>query len=817
MVLDPQRDGPLSEGIYGSVVPSLVDMAPPPSTNEAPWDWIPASWRDDEGDDQLHRALSGQQQVGPGPTAVGAPPELAAAPPAAPAQSQTEAATTAPAGPPAPVPAPDLGAAPMAPPLGTEPSIQLPFAAQPPPITDLPSARPGVPDAVSTAEGMSPKGEVAGEAYAPARTAEQQYRDSAKKLTESPFDPATGDLRSDVSDADAQRYMNDLATRDPAKFAEVSTQLADIKTKRALAEKARIADADWKVEQANHRARTEAIRVANAKAAAIDADAQRIANTKIDPTGGLSGGQRIAGVLGAIIGGLVQGRTGSARNAGMDALNDVINRGIEMQKANLANQREGIAGRRSALAEEYARTNDTFHAQEVIRLAALKHADETLATEQQKYSPRGTSFQKIASLRAQVGAAQAEAKAKVAQTYFDNSLKASKQATEEMQQREVMRHNRASEGIDYAKIKSEEENRKLQRQLHASDKADERADKAAERVRQFAIGGIPKVQTDPDGKPVMGPDGKPTITYDVLRNDDNTVWEAESPEATRELRQKKTSATEVISIIDEIRAIRNRVGGESKLLNSDEAQRLEVLQNRAKLLTKAGTQGMSSDKDMDTIEGASGTSDASSWRSQDAKLAEARARTASSLNTAFRDAKYRGPVIAFPEGGAKTEDTPEEIRNQRLFQKPDVSFDDAARRDLLDAQRAAGKEMGLDASNPEDQAVISGSLARTRADWDPAASPEQQRGIRELGIAARGDDANGAAARALLGKLAEEAQTTKLRSLAKSALEEAGRAGVSSPEGTTTATDTPARRRSGPVSTAAPPVVVPPALTMGGQ
>lgn len=840
MALDPQIDPALAAQLYGAPQSSLADMAPPPTTNDAPWSWIPASWNEPD-EAEIRRQLSGQQQIGPGPgpmpgevkvaanpnanlndpstweptpgarPAVGPMPgdQAVANPNANPNDPKTWAPSVRPMDPLL------LGASapPLAPPLAPEQPVQLPFAAPAaPPIKELPSARAPAPDALS--------GGTTGEAptRAPEQLPEAGYREAAKKLTESPFDPATGDLRADVSDADAQRYMNDLATRDPAKFAEISQQLGDIKTKKSLAEQARIADADWKQQQANLQARADAIKVANAKAAAIEADAQRLADTKIDPTGGLSGGQRIAGVLGAIVGGLVQGRTGAARNAGMDALNDIINRGIDAQKANLANQREGLSARRGALADEYARTNDAFHAQEVVRLAALKHADDLLATEQQKYSPRGTSFQRIAALRAQVGAAQAEARQKAGQQYFDNSLKASEQIVKERAQRETERNNREQNYLRRKEIESQAADRELQRQNRAQDKAAERADKEAERRRQFTIGGIPRVQLGADGKPVIGADGKPVITQGRLVQNDGTEFEAASPEERKTLREKKTAGGNAIRNIDRILDIRDRVGGELDLLNSAEDQELQGLAADTVMQTKAGTQGMSSDEDMKYIARSAGVDKVTSWRDQRAKLLSARARIEANLDRAFRDSGYDGEKLTAPRGAfAKTEDTPEEIRNQRLFEKPDVSFENAARRDLADAQRAAGKEIGLNASNPEDQAVIRDSLARTRADYDPAASPEQQRGIRQLGIAARGDDANGQAARTLLGKLAEEAQTTKLRSLAKAALEEAGRAGLSAPEATTTSTDTPARRRSGPKSTAEPPVAVPPSLTLEGQ
>ncbi|HKP06410.1 MAG TPA: hypothetical protein VJU58_04080, partial [Microbacterium sp.] len=67
---DPQVDPALAAQLYGTPQPSLADAAP--------WSWVPSSWN--EFDEQGFQGAMAGQQIGPGPGAVGAPPELAAPP-----------------------------------------------------------------------------------------------------------------------------------------------------------------------------------------------------------------------------------------------------------------------------------------------------------------------------------------------------------------------------------------------------------------------------------------------------------------------------------------------------------------------------------------------------------------------------------------------------------------------------------------------------------------------------------------------------------------------------------------------------------------
>lgn len=696
-------------------------------------------------------------------------------------------------------------------PVPAGPAELPPSFAPPPPIDTLPSlaAPPSlVPDAVSSARGMPASGEIAGQPYAATLTPEQHYAQTVQQYADDPFSiPDVGEQ---------QRYLNDLALRNPAKFADLQLQHEDARRREDAARRAEIANKNYDDQMANLRAREAARAKVQQQTDQVMAEAQRLYDEKIDPTGGLDTGQKIAGVLSSIVGGLVQGRTGAARNAGLDSFNDLVNRGIEAQKATLANRRSMLEFKRSALGQAYERTGDMFVAAESVRQAAYTHAIGMLDADMQNWDPRGTQAMRRASLRAKMITDQAQSLHKFQIEQHDRDMKDRKQRFDEEKIKADIANQKAELGYKYAALKDQRAEREHQRRMKADDRAAERADKEAERSRQFSIGGIPRVQKDADGKPVIGPDGKPVVVQDKLRQRDGSEFLAADPTERGKLREKKTGGLNAMRNIDRIMAIRDRVGGELGLLNSDEFQELEGLEADTTNQIKSGTQGMSSDSDMENIRKSAGVDKVTSWRDQRAKLVAARARIEANLNQAYSDSGYDGERITIPPGSlGKLADTPEEIKNQRLFQKPTMSFEDAARRDLADRQIAAGKENGLDVNNPDDQRIIADALAATRADWDPGADPSQQRRIRALGIEARGSDAAAETARALLGQLAETAQTGKLRSLAKLALEEANRSGLGEQERTTTSTDT--GMRAAPAPGRSEPLIVPRELTLGGR
>jgi hypothetical protein len=730
-----------------------------PPAEQQPWGWVPPAWNEfDEA--SFQNAMVGEQ-AGASPIdrlnlvqtidPTGSPP--------GPVDMQALPSVVDPSGPvPVPVEQQLLSSAPaapaVAPAIAADPDIQLPFA-PPPAIETLPSVRdrpvqPPV-DAVVGAAPLPPQAQDRLEG-------EQRYQGAAERLTTDPFDPATGDLRADVTDADAERWMSDLAMRDQGKFAEVSTKFSDAKMKRYIADKERLAREDYEREKDNLRIREESIKDARAKSAAIDADAQRIADTKIDPTVG-----GIAPILLGVIGGLIQGRTGSATNTGIDAIKHLIATKVDAQKANLANQREGIAGRRGALANEMALHGDDYRAREATRIAAYRYADNLLATEQQNYAPRGTRALKIANLRAQISGAEAEARHKRENELIDQGIKSREQIRKEAETDAQIKNQRAQVGLGYAQLESAKEERKAAKEAKAEERALERADKEAERVRQFSISS-PRatVALDDKGQPIKGPDGKPVTTTERLTTRDGKPWLLGDSEDRRLVKSQIVAASEITDMLDQVLDIREQVGGEV-MPWSDAKQKLKLLQERLRLVRKSGTHGMSSDKDFEALGASIGASNLTSFIDQSPGLKEARARTISELNSAMRASNYDGPAVDFPNKYAGAKNTPEDEHRKALIGSKDLSYDDALRRNLDKAFAERGR--GYDANDPADHALYQ----RIAADTQAGAKQDHAAEVAKLGGAAANGDA---AAHAVLNEIATKAESGKLRALAKAQLKE---------------------------------------------
>lgn len=212
----------------------------------------------------------------------------------------------------------------------------------------------------------------------------------------------------------------------------------------------------------------------------------------------------------------------------------------------------------------------------------------------------------------------------------------------------------AREQFKYQK-ENDAENRKL-----AAAQLDKQGQGAmADKAEKLGLLAPPESTKDANGNVVVKP-------ADYLRNQDGSVFTAPDDKTAGDLRTSQYTANRLISMIDEIRAIRDRVGGESSLLNSEESQRLAVLQKNILLMKKTGTQGMSSDKDMENISGAAGAGDAASWRDQSGKLNEARRIIADNLNAELKyRGKYTGPPIEFADPFQK----PAETLDDRLFKE----------------------------------------------------------------------------------------------------------------------------------------------------
>ncbi len=168
--------------------------------------------------------------------------------------------------------------------------------------------------------------------------------------------------------------------------------------------------------------------------------------------------------------------------------------------------------------------------------------------------------------------------------------------------------------------------------------------KLAEDVRARGVAAPPVAVTDPET-------GEITINRDtgVLKQANNQPWIIPTEKEAIEFRAKQTAADSIVDILDEIRTIRNKVGGESEWGNSPEFQRLQVLKDNLVGLKKAGMQGMSSDADMARIERMLGADSPASFRSQAAKLEEGREQVIKQLNVAAKKLHYNGDPITYAD------------------------------------------------------------------------------------------------------------------------------------------------------------------------
>lgn len=564
-------------------------------------------------------------------------------------------------------PAPIDPAAVVQPPIDVAP--QQPIAAMPAPVSPDPSmlALPDVPP--GAAPGAAP-------GFAPPELA--PAAPPLPDLGPLAAPPIATQLPS-VADAQTQDALNKKALTDQAGFSEDLVRAGQDKAAFIAQRRKELADADIAAAKQHAENWKAADAATQAKMDEVLADAQRIANTKEDPTGGVTGGRAIALAIGAAIGGLVQAKTGSARNAGTDVLNDTINRGIAAQRADLANQREGVNLKRNVLAQEFARHGDMFRAEETVRLASLQHADDILATEQQNYDPRGTTARLIATQRAQVAGAQATAFQALKQKNFENELKLQNAAREQQVADETARNNRQTIGLGYARLKSEDLNRQEARDARAAEKK-ATADAATEKnIRERSLGGEVTPVKDAQGNVVgrsLGP----------ITKADGTVWVPTGTEQqVSKLQEQHANTVKLLGTLDEIR----RIGPEwlSDTANTDKLQRLKQLMGSARLQSIAANNlGVPTGHDIELAEDFIGTSDPTRRKDSLAGLMSA------------RDALLRNHNVELKAHGLDKDWTPPDVpSNAKQPQPGDAELEEAMRDPMrnLSITRIAS-EFGVD-------------------------------------------------------------------------------------------------------------------------
>jgi len=569
-----------------------------------------------------------------------------------------------------------------------------------------------------------------------------------------------------------------VARNDPEGYARLQGKqvLAEAEHRAELEEAASRAERERAA--AREQRSAETWKRAEARAEENDAEAKKLANERIDPDhwwSSRSTGQKIAGFIAAIVGGLVQGRTGSPRNSGLDMINQEIDRDIDAQKANLANRRDNLGIQRGLVADLYARTGDLERSAEIAGIAARQRAMADLEHQLGSYDRNGKTAHIIVNAL-QAGRSEAQvardrrtaADHKIQMDKADLLLKEAKQAEDERNNR--AQNRTANYGI--ASTNKREANRLVfdEKKLAADGLKDERAatHAADAEVLKLGMGGSVRLKRDANNQPIIGVDGRPEVVRGNLVNADGQPWKARNEAVADDLAKKQAVAADLIDYYDEIIAIRDRSGGESAIMNSDDRQRLDVLEDLILKRSKEGTSGMSSNDDMAVLRGAAGAKDVASFRAKGAGLEKGREKVVATLNNEMRHrGNYTGEPMTFENKyQAAPKNTKEDVRIKELQKKPAVSIDEADRQaTAIVKKRITPDDMRRD---PTLIKQFSAEVAELKADYKEI-SPQQRVDIAQLGDVAGGAGPAADAAMADLANLVKDAQTSKLREVALAA------------------------------------------------
>jgi hypothetical protein len=463
------------------------------------------------------------------------------------------------------------------------------------------------------------------------------------------WDAATADEK-DAADREAKiKQLAELAPEDYARY--VAEDSLRRQAERSRLEREAHEQARQELED-NVAAREKARAAAQTEVAEVNAQAKAMSDASPMETWwhSRSTGQKVAGYLAAFLGGFLSSKTGG-RNTALDMM-------MKVAEDDAAQKWKKLGDRRGAAQDALGSADSDFRTRDAIRLASYDQLLRGIDSEMALYDPEGSTALQLADARRQVESQRLMTAKGIEEESYKRGVEAFKADTDRMRaEADVLRANaEAAKKLGLAggggggamltpqqlaakyKLTPEQtpttamgETEFLKKWLPAQQKlsgitADIARQESAELDRQLKVNEV--TVTDP------------ATGGDLFRA--RTVKEAEAA------RTKVQAARQLVNYIDEILAIRDRVGGESSWGNSDDYQRLKVLASNIRLLKKSDTQGMSSDKDIEIIADAVGAASPASFRARAAGLKRARAIVESQLNGFLHDGQgYQGPPIKF--------------------------------------------------------------------------------------------------------------------------------------------------------------------------
>ncbi len=534
-----------------------------------------------------------------------------------------------------------------------------------------------------------------------------------------------------ITEQDRRQSLNDMSGPDFAEFsaehAEAARASAAGSLIKAEHERAKQAEDDYKIY-------TDARTTARETRAAVEADAARLAAEEPQTwMESRSGFQKVAAVMAAIIGGLVQGRTGSARNSGMDMINESIQQYGREQATIHANKRQAINDRRGAAQATEQDAEDDYRASVAHQASAWEQTIRMLDAEAGNYDQAGTSAIRIAGAKRHaiaeqqaILAAYEEREIKRMEAAGKSQLEIAKfiQKSEDDARKaaEDAKHHRASEraaqtsaGASYltaktgarkadAEIKAlEAENTprspdhyeatygKEGRPPHEMTGKEYKAwldskNKIADVTRETAQGTVKQAAARLEG---TGPGGSPYALGDQegkpYKNRDGSVFEIKDDKQRQRATEIITSAQNVRRIADLVKIMREDKGGASSTIGSPEYMELQSLASQLDFETFVGYGlGAPSEGDKQLAANVRGGKDITSFIYDPSSGFEAYATGIEEKATAqLRPLGYTGDAIKLKRTEAVQATERNQIQNMDVWSPPellDESVDPAIRK-----------------------------------------------------------------------------------------------------------------------------------------
>jgi len=624
-----------------------------------------------------------------------------------------------------------------------QPAFQLPSAA-PVPEPVQPQVLPPAPEYVVPAAAIAPEPTAQAPGLIPVPPVQAAPRAQGAPRPQTPDSKvAAAQAKQDEADRVSAEAIRLQAQADLQKNAEINKVYEAHDLKAAQYEK------DLKEKQDEY-LKTYATKEAQALALKKQSDDYKIDRGQFQKEMGAGGaiGWGIATLLSAV-GDYYLGKAGQP-NPVLQMMQQAINANVQKQMDERDRLGERVKGAYHELDKFTAFSKDRMAQTQLA--AALN--DKKLADYIQMAASKTSDAATLARAAAAIGVLQ--------QSSAEKFTKAAEQATKydidkkqlgvsqynaqtsRLSQQEAVRHDLATE--DLAQQSKDLEAIKLTQ----AGKTDQ-----AKLVRERAIGGEPEVQRGPDGKIVLGKDGKPVTGYGLLRNKDGTEFIPKGTETVVSRLQTQHSITqEYVGQLDRIREL----GPQwlSGTANSEKVQQLkQSLQTAKNLAIKLLELGVPTGKDVEMAENFVGANDLTGFRDVLGGINESRKTAVRLQNDRLKTSGFDHDwTIPDPLAAPKSASTPEEKTLTDLKVKPSLSYEKA----FKEAAQYTLKEI----KDP----VEATRAARKEAEQYKLITPSQTRSLQDLERRAMGGDQTALAG---LDDLAKDAATGLVESLAKDA------------------------------------------------